>query len=161
MQLIFKAIPGNRALAYRSGAPDAYGFAPERSLSDGSGNPCRHCLKFIPKGAGMLILAYRPFSGLHAYTETGPIFLCEKACLRAEDGNEIPEILSSDSYILRGYNNDDRIVYGTGGPVATKDIPSRAAQIFSVRSVAYVHVRSLANNCFHLRIEQHFGDDQK
>ena len=68
------AIPTKHAQAFRQGAPDAHGQKPERAISNGRGNPCRHCLKNIPKGAPMLVLAYRPFDNVNPYTETGPIF---------------------------------------------------------------------------------------
>ena len=76
----FSAIPSEIAHHYRSGGMDANGQVPERIVSDGAGNPCRHCLKMIPKGAGMLVLAHRPFPALQPYAEVGPIFLCADAC---------------------------------------------------------------------------------
>ena len=109
----FSAMPTEIARAYQAGTPDAYGHAPERAMSDGAGNPCRHCLCNIPKDAGMLVLAYRPFDGLHPYAETGPIFLCAKPCKQG-GGKDIPPILTtSPDYLVKGYSSDDSIVYGT------------------------------------------------
>ena len=76
----FNALPTDLARAYQNGAPDAFGNAPERSVSTGPGNPCRHCLKVIPEGAPMLVLAHKPFAGTHPYSEVGPIFLCADQC---------------------------------------------------------------------------------
>lgn len=70
----FVAIPTEVARAYQAGGLDANGQVPERKLSDGGGNPCRHCLKMIPEGAGMLVLAHRPFPAPQPYAEVGPIF---------------------------------------------------------------------------------------
>ena len=101
----------------------------------------------------MLILAHRPFPAPQPYAELGPIFLCADPC--AQGGGEArPDILASPDYILRGYGADDRIVYGTGGVVATDMIPARAAALFDDPRVAYVHVRSARNNCYQLRIER-------
>ena len=69
--------------AYQAGGVDANGQLPERQVSDGGGNPCRHCLQMIPAGAGMLILAHRPFPAPQPYAEIGPIFLCADACATA------------------------------------------------------------------------------
>ena len=55
---------------------------------------------------------------------------------------------------MRGYGADDRIVYGTGGVVATPDIPGRAGTLLADPAIAYVHVRSAANNCYQCRIER-------
>lgn len=153
MSLRFTPMPTETARALQSGAPDAHGMAPERHRSDGAGNPCRHCLKMIPKGAGMLVLAHRPFSTLQPYAECGPIFLCADPC-EAGGGAALPEILASPDYILRGYGPDDRIVYGTGAVVATPDIPAEAARRLADPRVAYLHVRSARNNCFQCRIDR-------
>ena len=151
--LRFLPIPTEIARAYQAGGVDSYGLLPERKISDGGGNPCRHCLRMIPEGKGMLVLAHRPFGTLQPYAETGPIFLCADPC-EAGGGPELPEILSSSQYILRGYGADERILYGTGGVVETGRIPARATELLAMPEVAFVHVRSARNNCFQLRIER-------
>ena len=150
----FQALPTNQVRAYQSGAPDAYGCTPERKTSDGAGNPCRHCLQDIPEGAEMLVLAHRPFTGLHPYAETGPIFLCAQPCAPG-GGTTQPQILhSSPDYLLKGYDLDDRIIYGTGAVIAADAIQSYAATLFERAEVAYIHVRSARNNCYQLRINR-------
>ena len=149
----FTPIPTDIVRAYQAGGPDANGQAPERAVSDGDGNPCRHCLQMIPKGAGMLILAHRPFPGPQPFAEMGPIFLCADAC-DVGGGDLMPEILNSASYIVRGYGADHRIVYRTGAVVATETIPAEAGARLADPRVDYVHVRSASNNCYHLRIDR-------
>ncbi len=152
--ITFTALPTSLTRAWQAGAPDAYGNPPERHVARGTGNPCRHCLRFIPEGAGMLILAHRPFDGLHPYAETGPIFLCADACTRHE-GAEIPEVLcGSPDYLLKGYNAQDRIVYGTGKVVLAADVADYAQAVFERSEVAYIHVRSARNNCYQARIDR-------
>lgn len=149
----FQAIPTDVVRAYQAGGADANGQVPERKVSDGGGNPCRHCLRMIPEGAGMLVLAHRPFPAPQPYAEVGPIFLCADPC-EAGGGTARPEVLASPDYIVRGYGQDDRIVYGTGGVIATEAIPARAAELFGDTRVAYVHVRSARNNCYQVRIDR-------
>jgi len=149
----FTPIPTETVRAYQAGGPDANGQAPERHISDGGDNPCRHCLAMIPKGAAMLVLAHRPFPQPQPYAEIGPIFLCADACT-AGGGRDLPAMLASPSYILRGYGADDRIVYGTGAVVATDAIKAEAAARLADPRVAYVHVRSARNNCFQCRIDR-------
>ena len=149
----FVPIPTEVVRAYRSGAPDANGQLPERHISDGGGNPCRHCLAMISRGAGMLVLAHRPFPAPQPYAEIGPIFLCADACA-AGGGAELPEMLASPEYIVRGYGADDRIVYGTGAVTPTLQIMERAGTLLADPRVDYVHVRSARNNCFQVRIER-------
>ncbi len=149
----FTPIPTAIVRAYQSGAPDANGQIPERHISDGNGNPCRHCLRMIPKGAPMLVLAHRPFPAPQPYAELGPIFLCADPC-EAGGGDVLPEILNSPDYIVRGYGPDDRIVYGTGAVVPTVQILVEAGARLADERVAYVHVRSARNNCFQVRIDR-------
>lgn len=150
----FAAMPTEKARAYQAGGPDAYGKPPERVVSDGNGNPCRHCLAQVPEGAEMLILAYRPFKDLHPYAETGPIFLCAEPCLQG-GGNALPDILqSSPDYLVKGYGQDDRIVYGTGEIVPPANMTSAVTAIFAKPNVAYIHVRSARNNCYLARIDR-------
>lgn len=149
----FLAIPTDQVREFQAGGADANGQVPERKRAEGDGNPCRHCLRMIPEGAGMLVLAYRPFPAPQPYAEVGPIFLCADPC-EAGDEAGLPEMLAAPDYILRGYGDDDRIVYGTGGVVATTAIPARAAELLADARVAYLHVRSARNNCYQCRIER-------
>ncbi|MDB5666111.1 DUF1203 domain-containing protein [Cypionkella sp.] len=149
----FTPIPTAIVRAYQAGGLDANGQTPERHLSDGPGTPCRHCLQNIPKGAGMLILAHRPFPAPQPYAELGPIFLCADPC-EAGGGEAIPAILTSPEYIIRGYSAEHRIIYGTGAVVATATIPAEAETRLTDPRIAYLHIRSARNNCYQLRIDR-------
>ena len=149
----FTPIPTDTVRALRAGGPDANGQTPEHQIANGPGNPCRHCLRMIPEGAAMLVLAHRPFPAPQPYAEVGPIFLCADPCATG-GGAALPEMLASPDYIVRGYGADDRIVYGTGGVIATEGIPARAADLLADPAIAYVHVRSARNNCYQVRIDR-------
>jgi hypothetical protein len=157
---VIRFVPLDPAFAarVRAGGPDDNGQSAERAVSGGTGTPCRQCLRQVPAGAAYLICAHRPFAGLHAYAETGPIFLCADACPEslgaATPGGDLPAILSSATYALRGYGADERIVYGTGGVVPRAGIAARAADLLARADVAFVHVRSAANTCFQVRIDR-------
>lgn len=151
----FVAMPSAEARAFQGGAPDAYGRAPERRISDGVGVPCRHCLRTVPAGAPYLVLAYRPFPAMQPYAETGPIFLCAGECERAPDSDVMPDLFRAGTeWLLRGYGHDERIVYGTGAVTAKKDICTRAHALLQRDDVAYLHMRSASNNCYQVRIER-------
>jgi hypothetical protein len=154
MQITFEALPTEAVRALQRGGPDAYGHKPEPKISDGDGVPCRHCLRNIAAGDPYLVLAYRPFPELQPYAETGPIFLHAAECERASSGPDLPEMLASLDYIVRGYGADDRIVYGTGAVVPTTGIAERAKALLARDDIAYVHVRSARNNCYQCRIER-------
>ena len=160
MPILFTPIPTETARRYQAGGEDANGQAPECAVSDGDGNPCRHCLCFIPAGRGMLILAHRPFPAPQPYAELGPIFLCADPCEAPANRAEMPEILASPDYILRGYSAQDRIVYGTGAVVPTDLIRAEAEARLRDPRVVYLHLRSARNNCFQLRIDRASATEQ-
>ncbi len=153
MTVTVSALSTEVARTYQLGGLDAYGCVPEREVSDGQGMPCRHCLQNIAQGAGYLILAHRPFPDRQPYAETGPIFLCSDPCQRGETTDELPEMLRADTYILRGYANTNRIVYGTGAVTPAVDIIERASTLLGHEDVAYVHLRSASNNCYLARLD--------
>jgi hypothetical protein len=138
----------------RAGGPDANGRPAERAVSDGDGTPCRSCLRDVPAGAGMLVLAARPFPQPQPYAETGPIFLCADRC-EPWDGEGVPPILrTSPDYLLKGYTADHRIAYGTGRITPAAEVESYAEEVLSRPDIAYVDVRSARNNCFQTRIRR-------
>lgn len=156
MAITFTPVPTDMARRYQTGGPDANGQPPERILTGGDGNPCRHCLRMIPAGAGMLVLAHRPFPAPQHSAELGPIFLCAdpETCAAPAPGEALPEVLSSPDYILRGYSADHRIVYGTGAVVPTVRLVAEAGVRFADGRVAYLHVRSARTNCHQVRIDR-------
>ena len=151
--ITFTPLPTDDVRALQDGGLDSYGNLPERAISDGHGQPCRHCLKEVPAGQDYLILAHRPFPRQQPYAETGPIFLCARHC-EAGGGSAIPASLSMDHYIVKAYTEDNRILYGTGAVTETQAIPTRAAELLRDPKIAYVHVRSAANNCYSVRIDR-------
>jgi hypothetical protein len=150
----FSSMPTDQARAYWAGAPDANGQEPEIHVSDGDGVPCRHCQQDVAKGETYLILAYRPFPKPQPYAEIGPIFLHADPCARYPETDRTPVMfLKRESYLLKGYAGDDRIVYGTGQIVGRPTSPRRRPGS-STATTAYVHVRSALNNCFACRIDR-------
>lgn len=155
MELIFEALDSALVRALRAGAPDAHGQPAERgAVSDGSGVPCRHCLRDTPAGQGYLILAHRPFPTPQPYAETGPIFLCAGDCTRWNGAGVPPILTTSPDYLLKGYTGDYRILYGTGRIVPRDEVAAYAARLLGDPRVVFTDVRSARNNCFQLRIRR-------
>ena len=147
----FHGLPTAAVRLLQGGAPDSNGQAPERAVSDGEGNPCRHCLRMIERDAPMLVLAHRPFEAVNPYAEVGPIFLHAEPCEAYAGDDPLPPVLESPRYIARGYGADERIVYGTGGVVERDELRARAEALLADERVRFVDVRSAANNCWQAR----------
>lgn len=147
--LQFHALATDTVRALQDGQPDYYGLTPEVGISDGVGNPCRHCLDHVPTNTQMLVLSYRPFPAPQPYAEVGPIFLCQSQCPRFKTSSELPPILkTSPTYLIKGYTSDNRIKYGTGVVIPQTKIEAACGQILADETVAYIHVRSATNNCY-------------
>jgi hypothetical protein len=130
MSIRFVALETPVVRALQHGGRDANAQSPEREVSPGKGIPCRHCLRLVGEGEPFLILAHRPFPAPQPYAEQGPIFLHADTCARHEGESEVPSMLASPRYIVRGYSETDRIVYGSGQIVETAEIPSAAEAMF-------------------------------
>jgi len=151
----FISMPTETVQALQAGGTDANGQVPERHVSDGDGVPCRHCQEDVKAGEPYLILNYRPFPAAQPYAESGPIFLHADKCPRYPETDALPPVFAVRKLILiKGYNRDDRIVYGTGSLVTPQDLTAVAGGILARDDVAYVHARSAYNNCFQCRIER-------
>lgn len=156
--LRFTALRTDIVNAYRIGSPDANGRPAERGIAGKDGGlPCRHCLRDITAGEAYLLLAHRPFDGTNPYAEIGPVFLHAAPCVRYEaDEVGLPEILAVRPQVLvRGYDADDRIVYGTGRSIPTDDLTEYAEVLLARPEIAYLHLRSAANSCFTCRVDRH------
>jgi hypothetical protein len=153
MPLKFIALATSEVEALRAGGVDANGQIPEHAISDGNGNPCRHCLREISQGTPMLILAHRPFSRIQPYAELGPIFICGNPCERHDETTGVPDLYRNREMLIRGYDSADRIIYGTGQVLAMHELESVSSELFARADLSYLHARSPTNNCYHFRIE--------
>ena len=155
MPVRFLPLPTADARRYQAGEADAYGLPPETLVSDGGGNPCRHCLTEIPAGEPMLVLAYSPFPGRQPYAETGPIFLCARPCAGHPVEHDLPAMFRGwQQALVRGYTAAHRIRYGSGRVTDMQQVVRAAEEIFRDPEVRYIHLRSASYNCYQCRIER-------
>lgn len=147
----FSGMSQRDADAFRAGGSDHYGNPPERKTSDGTA-PCRCCLRLIESGSEMLVVAYRPFGELQPYAETGPIFLCAAWCQAVVSSPDLPPVVVSPEYLLKGYSADERIVYGTGQIARKEDVSAYADELLEREDIAFVDLRSAKNNCWQIRM---------
>ena len=156
--LNFAGMSSDEAKHLWDGGCDAHGRLPERAVSDGQGNPCRHCLKMIEEGEEFLVFSYRPFNEVQPYAEQGPVFLHAEPCQAFESTSSqtqaLPPVLEdSPRYLLRGYDENERIVYGSGTITETNQLRETADRLLAQEKITFVHVRSATNNCWQARID--------
>ena len=155
MVVRYTAMATEVAQRYWEQGMDDDGNAVEVAVSNGKGVPCRHCLEDVGDGEEYVILAHRPFPQKGAYSEMGPIFLHRQPCKRFPDSAEPPAMFAKRaSFLIRAYDHGHRIVYGSGGTIASANITPSAEELLNREDVAYVHLRSGGYNCFQCRIER-------
>jgi len=149
------AIPTEEARAYQSGALDANGHAPEKHVSTGFGNPCRHCLQTIEEGADKLVLAYRPFDAPQPYAEMGPIFLHGRECERHNENAGLPEMFKNwHTVLVRGYGEDNRIQYQAARLAPVDELEQHCHELLEDKDVSYLHIRTAQYNCYQCKVER-------
>ncbi len=153
MKLRISGIPSETVRDLRLGGLDANSQPPVVRMAEGGANPCRHCLGLIAPGDEKLVLAYRPFPAPQPYAETGPIFLHAKECRRYEGESLPPWFAYLQPAIVRGYDNQDWIVYETGKVVPGAELDKECRLILERPDVVYVHIRSKFN-CFQCRVDR-------
>ena len=151
--ILVTGMPSAHAEQLRNGGTDANGQVPVHVKAQGKSNPCRHCLQQIEEGDDMLILSYRPFETVQVYAETGPIFLHKNDCTHYQE-HQLPDWFQQiNPAIIRGYNQQDWILYETGKVVSGTELTLACETILSQPDVSYVHIRSRFN-CFQCRVER-------
>lgn len=154
MNIEFVGLSSTTVAHLKAANQDAYDHEIERHEATEGACPCRHCLETTTAGETFLTLAHRPFATTNPYTETGPIFLCASECKSFAPRDVLPSILKAEHYIVRGYCDAERIVYGTGRVVKTDAIRSYAQSLFQDTEIAFVDIRSASNNCFLCRVRR-------
>ena len=56
--------------------------------------------------------------------------------------------------LIRTHDADERIIYGTGQTIEMKSIFKVLSLLFENSDIAFLHVRSPTNNCYHFRIDK-------
>lgn len=153
MGIVVRGIETGYVNHIRQGGNDANGQPAMKTVAQGGSNPCRHCLNLIAEGEPKLVLAHRPFDELQPYAEVGPIFLHGEACARYESDRLPAWFAYLQPAIIRGYSQDDWILYETGDVVPGEKLPEMCDRIFSNAEVKYIHIRSKFN-CFQCRVDR-------
>ncbi len=135
----------HRALA--AGAPD-HALVRVNSVS---GYPCRHCLRFAQPGECVILFPYASIEPGRPYSESGPIFVHEKACQPYADTAHFPADLRHGR-VVRAYdahsNMIDAVVVQGDGPEVVIE------KMLRNPDVAFLQGRSVSRGCFTVRIER-------
>jgi hypothetical protein len=148
-----RPLDSNIAVEARSTRVDRFGNALSVRVSDGEGAPCRHCLREVPEGKGLILIGHSPFTRLGPFREVGPIFICSEACARYAARERLPEVVRSRLVQLRAYSVEEEILYDHSTLLPGTEVEAALPPVFQDPRVAFAHLRSGLNGCFLCQVE--------
>lgn len=94
-----------------------------------------------------------PFEDPHALAKVIPIFTYTGPSARGGNTRYLPEILTTSADCpLKGHSMDERITYGAGEVVTTKEMNKPVARIFENPEMIFIHPRYARNSCYQARL---------
>ena len=148
-RLLVQAIDPAHLDKVRSGGADGHGNRLRPFAATGQGEPLRCCLRYAEPGEQITLISYAPFDHPSVWREVGPVYIHAARCDGYVPTGRLPEQLASGPRVLRTYRADDRMNYDHNTVVTNEvDIEPIVARLLAEPTVAAVHVRSLAPQCF-------------
>ena len=147
-------IPTETADCFRRTGMDDNGNMLRRVISDGSGAPCRHCLRNAKAGDAMLLGSYNLPGPLGIYWTPSPIFLHEAPCPRYAGENEIPEIVRTYLVSVRSYDTNDQCIYDLGQAVDGLNVDPVLDRAVSDPRTKFVNIHTAKPGCMLCRVER-------
>jgi Protein of unknown function (DUF1203) len=132
----------------RSGA-DGHGNELRPFAATGDGEPLRCCLRYAQPGEQITLISYAPFDHPSVWTEVGPVYIHADRCEGYRADGALPKELSTGPRVLRTYRADDSMDYEHNTVVTDEaELAPIIERLLTEPDVAFVHVRTLAPQCF-------------
>jgi hypothetical protein len=113
--------------------------------------PCRHCLRWADPGERVILFPYASVPQGRPYSETGPIFVHEKACERYGAPDTYPPDFRRGR-VLRAYDSQDNMIDAV--VVNSEEPETVISKLLANPATAFLHVRSVTRGCFTFKIER-------
>lgn len=136
-----------------------YGHPAHKEVATGYG-PCRLCLRTFEVGKEERILfTFDPFYGVEDLPLPGPVFIHADECERYNESAGFPDPLRAHGLTLNGYAIGRQLLFQ--GYVEDGNVEASLDRAFSLKGVAYVHVRDTRAGCYDLRVERRIEEGQQ
>jgi hypothetical protein len=122
--------------------------------ADGSGSPCRHCLRDAEAGEALLLGSYRLPRPTGIYWTPSPIFVHADACERYSSVNEVAPIMRNRLVSVRAYDRDDQCNYDLGHAGDGDTIDPALLRALDDPRTAFVNVHTAKPGCMLCRVER-------
>jgi hypothetical protein len=148
-RLLVQAIDPARLDAVRTAGTDGHGNQLSPFAAAGQGEPLRCCLRYAEPGEQITLISYAPFDHPSVWTEVGPVYIHAERCDGHTPTGRLPGQLAAGPRVLRTYRADDTMNYDHNTVVTDEaDLEPVIERLLCETSVATVHVRTLAPQCF-------------
>lgn len=152
----FRCLPMDTASAtrFRATQRDDRGGALHRRPVDGTGFPCRHCLRLGRPGETMLLGSWDLPLPRGAYWTPSPVFLHAHDCDAAVIEDSLPETVRENAIVsLRHYDAEGMCLYDLGIVVAGGQAEAALRERIGDPRVAYVNIHTARPGCWLTRVE--------
>lgn len=147
-------IPTETARRWRETGHDDAGNALRRTISTGTGAPCRHCLRNGTKGEEMLLGSYHLPGPTGIYWTPSPIFLHARDCDAYAGQDEIADIVRTSLVSVRAYDAGQTVLYDLGQVAEGPDADAPLARALADPRTSFVNIHTAKPGCLLCRVER-------
>lgn len=147
-------IPTETATRWRETGRDDAGNALGRSISTGSGAPCRHCLRNGAEGEEMLLGSYNLAGPVGIYWTPSPIFLHATPCVHYGGADEIVQIVRTSLVSVRAYDRGQMCLYDLGAVAQGDEADAPLARAMADARTSFVNIHTAKPGCLLCRVER-------
>jgi hypothetical protein len=142
---------GNRL---RRMVADARPAEPDGSRSNGTGAPCRHCLRDADPGDALLLGSYLMPRPKGIYWTPSPIFVHAGPCVPFTQINQVAPIVRNRLVSVRAYDADDQCIYDLGHAGDGNAIDNPLLRALDDPRTAFVNIHTAKPGCMLCRVER-------
>lgn len=153
----FRCVPMDTESArrFRATRTDDRGGPAHSRIVDGSGFPCRHCLRLGEIGEEMLLVSWDLPRPQGPYWTPSPVFLHARDCARAEVEDALPETVTANSVVsLRHYDADGMCLYDLGMVAAGNAVEEPLRRNLQDPRVAFINIHTARPGCWLCGVER-------
>ncbi len=129
-------------------------MAPDGSRPDGTGAPCRHCLRDAAIGDELLLGSYLMPRPQGIYWTPSPIFVHATPCEQFARLNEVAPIVRDRLVSVRAYDGDDQCIYELGHAGDGNAIDAPLLRALDDPRTAFVNIHTAKPGCMLCRVER-------
>jgi hypothetical protein len=127
---------------------------PDGSRLNGTGAPCRHCLRDAQPGDELLLGSYRMPRPEGIYWTPSPIFVHAGPCERFARINEIAPIVRNRLVSVRAYDREDQCLYDLGHAGDGDAIDDKLVRALDDPRTAFVSIHTAKPGCMLCQVER-------